>query len=105
MTKKNFKKGIDSLLGDTPLENEAKAHPEPKKRKEIIKTIQEGTYEGEIRATFIVNEEKLEILKALAYWERKKIKNLLDEALDILIKSRNKETLNQAMKEFKNKNI
>jgi len=80
MAKKNFTGGINSLLGEAE-EGKDKAPPEPQKRQEIVKTTQEGTYEGEERATFIVKVEKLKTLKVLAYWERKKIKDLLDEAL------------------------
>lgn len=87
MPKKDFTGGINSLLGEEKTDKpEVKA--QPVKREEITKTTQEGTYEGETRATFIINENKLETLKALAYWERKKIKNLLDEALAMFIESK-----------------
>ena len=49
--------------------------------KEITKSSQEGTKENETRATFIVNEELLEKLKAVAYWERKLIKEVINTAL------------------------
>jgi hypothetical protein len=39
----------------------------------------EGLKEGWIRATFIVREEHLEKLKDLAWWERKQLKELVDE--------------------------
>ena len=42
---------------------------------------QEGTKENETRATFIVNEELLEKLKGIAYWERTLIKNVINTAL------------------------
>lgn len=73
MTKKNFKTSFDSLLGeDLPKQN----------NKNITK---------EIRATFIVREFNLEKLKAISYWERKKIKNVLDEALSTYIELYEKE--------------
>lgn len=65
MRKKNFKTSFDSLLEGHPLESN-KRTPEEK----------------EVRATFIVKETYLEKLKAVAYWERKKIKNILESALD-----------------------
>lgn len=99
MAKKNFTGGLNSLLGDTQPEK-TKAPPEPR-GKDITKTTQEGTYKGEIRATFIVNEGKLETLKALAYWERKKIKELLDEAITLYINNKDKEFLNKAILEYK----
>jgi hypothetical protein len=41
-----------------------------------------GLKSGWIRATFIVREEYLDKLKSLAYWDRKDIKTVLDEALE-----------------------
>lgn len=70
--RKNFKGGLSSLLGENALEV---------KYKEITKTSQEGTYNDETRATFIVNIELLEKFKAIAYWERNLIKNVINEAL------------------------
>jgi hypothetical protein len=46
-----------------------------------IKTTQRGLHDGWTRATFILRERHLEELKALAYWERKTIKEVMDEAL------------------------
>lgn len=45
-------------------------------------TTEEGTLEGEKRATFIVKEDQLEKLKAVAYWERSKIKDVMSAALE-----------------------
>jgi hypothetical protein len=47
----------------------------------IFKTPQEGLPEGWTRATFILRKDHLNKLKALAYWKRKKIKEVIDEAL------------------------
>ncbi len=54
----------------------------------ITKTSQGGLKEGWTRATFIVREEHLEKLKALAYWERKQLKELVDEVLGSYLKSK-----------------
>jgi hypothetical protein len=54
------------------------------------KTSQKGLKDGWIRATFILRKDYLEDLKALAYWERKKIKEVIDEALRLYL--RRKET-------------
>ena len=99
MSKKDFKGGIDSLLGDKPV---------PKKRgrprtqfKEITKTTQIGTKEGEIRATFLIDEAQLEKVKAIAWYERRKIKDIIGEALKKYIGSRDTEVVNKATKEYK----
>jgi len=46
-----------------------------------IKTTQRGLHDGWTRATFILKKHHLEKLKTLAYWERKTIKEVIDEAL------------------------
>jgi len=79
MSKKNFTGGLNSLLGDQP-EKPKRGRPVTQ-TKEITKSSQEGTKENETRATFIVNEELLDKLKAIAYWERKLIKEVVDTAL------------------------
>jgi uncharacterized protein (UPF0218 family) len=83
MSKKNFTGGLNSLLGD-----QLGDQPEKVKRgrpktvtKEITKSSQEGTKENETRATFIVGEELLDKLKAIAYWDRKLIKEVINSAL------------------------
>jgi hypothetical protein len=79
MSKKNFTGGLSSLLGDQP--EKPKVGRPVTQFKEITKTSQEGTKENETRATFIVNEELLEKLKAIAYWDRLLIKDVINTAL------------------------
>jgi hypothetical protein len=64
MSKKNFKTSFDDLLSENT--RSSKSHNK----------IQE------IRSTFIVNVNNIEKLKAVAFWEKKLIKNVLDEALN-----------------------
>jgi hypothetical protein len=79
MSKKNFTGGLNSLLGDQP-EKVKRGRPVTQ-TKEITKSSQEGTKENETRATFIINEELLEKLKAIAYWDRVLIKEVVNTAL------------------------
>ncbi len=79
MRKKDFRGGLNTLLGEDK-------DPEINKT-EITKTSQIGTKPGETRATFIINEDTLEDLKALAWYERKTIKQVLNEALQGYIKN------------------
>lgn len=79
MSKKTFKGGLDSLLGEKA--EQPKVGRPKTQFKEITKSSQEGTKENETRATFILNEELLDKVKALAYWERKLIKDVINEAL------------------------
>jgi hypothetical protein len=98
-SKKSFTRGLGSLLGEktskiTPegakkfLDTMNKEIDKPKKVgrpttqfKEITKSSQQGTKEGETRATFIVNEELLDKLKAIAYWDRELLKETINKAL------------------------
>jgi hypothetical protein len=52
----------------------------------LNKTSEKGLQDGWIRATFILRKDYLEKLKALAYWERKKIKEVIDEALRLYLR-------------------
>lgn len=70
MSKKDFSKGLDSLLGEGSTTKKAKPQT----------PIQSKT--KEIRATFIVNEGKLEKIKSLAHTEGILIKDILDKALE-----------------------
>ena len=79
MSKKSFSGGLNSLLGDQP-EKPKRGRPVTQ-TKEITKSSQEGTKENETRATFIINEELLDKLKAIAYWERLLIKDVINTAL------------------------
>jgi hypothetical protein len=58
----------------------------------LNKTSQKGLKDGWIRATFILRKDYLENLKALAYWERKKIKEVIDEALRLYLKRKKTRT-------------
>jgi len=53
-----------------------------------VKTTQRGLQDGWTRATFILRKNHLEKLKALAYWERKTIKEVMDEALGDYLKGK-----------------
>ena len=99
---KDFKGGLGSLFGDQTkvtakkviapggtIKTPAKKVGRPKTQTKVItKSSQDGTKENETRATFIVNEEVLSKLKALAYWERKQIKEVVNEALTEYLKTK-----------------
>jgi|SRR5690554_2757175 hypothetical protein len=83
MSKKDFTGGLNSLLGEQP-EKPKRGRPVTQ-TKEITKSSQEGTKEKETRATFIVNEDLLEKLKAIAYWDRVLIKDVVNTALQEIV--------------------
>ena len=79
MTKKDFTGGLSSLMGDRA-EKTKRGRPVTQ-TKEVTKSSQQGTKENETRATFIINEELLDKLKAIAYWDRLLVKDVLNIAL------------------------
>jgi hypothetical protein len=83
MSKKNFSGGLNSLLGNQP-KTPKRGRPVTQ-TKVITKSSQEGTKENETRATFIVNEDLLEKLKAVAYWDRVLIKDIVNTALQEVV--------------------
>lgn len=83
--------GLDMLIGSTtePRDLNVKETPSKPKRgrpteikRDITKTSQSGLREGLTRATFIIREDTLDRLKERAYTDRKKLKDLVSEALD-----------------------
>ena len=76
--------GLDSLLGEQPQgQPKGKKTGRPKTSTRIIeKSSQEGIRDGYTRATFIVNEALLDKFKAIAYWDRALIKNMINTALE-----------------------
>ena len=87
-----------SRLGTNPLEwikDSRDDQEENQKSKQSVPSIQSkhstqkkplhssktGLKDGWTRATFIVKESVLEKAKDLAYWERKKIQEVIDDAL------------------------
>jgi hypothetical protein len=54
----------------------------------IAKSSQEGLKDGWTRATFILRKDHLEKIKALSYWKRRNIKEVLDEILEGYLKGK-----------------
>jgi len=77
MSKKNFKGGFDSLLGGV----------EHAKSSSDIHNTDKTLKKTEIRATFIVDLEKIELMKSISFWQRKKIKKVVDEAFSAYIEA------------------
>lgn len=92
--KEQLRRGLDALLDTSAKSKSTKASTtgkDPARRKPgrpktstkvVVDTTEDGTREGEKRATFIVRKDLLEKVKALAYWERVAIKDVLEAALE-----------------------
>jgi hypothetical protein len=94
MAKKEFKTGLDVIFepsqkrDDVTINNSSEEKP-------IV------SIEKEVRATFIIREKQLVAIKAIAYWERKQIKHILNEVIDVFIASYNNNDLINAQNEYK----
>ena len=86
MAKKSFSGGLNSLLGDTNKPEAAPVAAELKEDiKKVVKAPQADAKSIETRATFIVQEELLEKMRAIAYWDRMLIKDIINDALESYI--------------------
>ena len=81
MGKKDFKGGFDGMFSNDQTKTNS------------LNSSKNENQNEETRATFIVNKEQLNTIKALAYWERKQIKDLIFEAFENLINTKNKEEI------------
>jgi uncharacterized protein YnzC (UPF0291/DUF896 family) len=48
--------------------------------------LEKGLHDGWTRATFVLRKDYLSKLKAVSYWDRKKMKEVIDEALGDYLK-------------------
>jgi hypothetical protein len=46
-----------------------------------VNSLEKGLRDGWTRATFVLRKDHLNKLKAVSYWDRKKMKEVMDEAL------------------------
>ena len=72
-----------SILVEQPI-----VMPQPtsdNKKTVAITSVQRGLKTGETRATFIVKEDALEKIKAIAYWDRQNIKDIVQTAIEAYI--------------------
>ena len=51
-------------------------------------SVEKGLQEGWTRATFVLRKDYLSKLKAVSYWDRKKMKEVIDEALGAYLKGK-----------------
>ncbi len=51
-------------------------------------SLERGLQDGWTRATFVLRKDYLNKLKAVSYWDRKKIKEVIDEALGTYLKGK-----------------
>jgi len=81
---KDLRSGLDGILGG---------------QKNIKEPISKQLTESH-RATFVIDKKQHEKLKAIAWWERKQIKEVLKNALELYYTSRSKEELEMILDKY-----
>lgn len=78
MSKKNFKTSFDDILS-------GEISPNKHSQDKVIKSEQ-FSY-SETKATFVIRDDHLDKLRAIAFMERKMIKSILSDALSIFFEN------------------
>lgn len=122
MAKKNFGRGIDAILGgprdvlDDEIEKtptkagalpkiKAPAASERKVEAEIEDKdeIEAKAKKPESKICLVLDDDLYHKAKALAFWERKANRYVLEEAIDLLLQKHGEEYVKRALKAFKDK--
>lgn len=78
--------------------------PKPVVKKQIIMAIEPEQAPSPLPATvvstFRINTEKLKTIKAIAFWDRKKIQDVFDEALAMYIDAQPQASVKKAVEEY-----
>jgi hypothetical protein len=98
MGKKNFISGLDQLL--TPSADNISNVSIVETRKLSENRIEK---KATIRATFIVNTETIEKIRALGFYQRKDLKDILEEAFILYISKFGEDELLQALNLYNQK--
>lgn len=93
MAKKNFSGGIDSLFQDS--QKEAKTE---------INMTNENQPPEIARTTIIIHTETYEKIKALAYWERMQIKDIIEKSFKLLLNQYSSEELSGIVDSYRKSN-
>lgn len=94
MAKKNFSGGIDSLFQ----RNEHEQKKEPDDKNKSIET-------ESARTTIIVNVSTYEKIKAIAFWERKTIKEIIEKSFTLYLNQYTSEELTQMVESLKKSSL
>ena len=73
---------------DLPSQQSRSDHPSTPARSPRGSTTSKGLRPGWTRATFIVREETVHQLKAVAYWDRKELKRVVEEAFRLYLEGK-----------------
>lgn len=106
-TKKIGSKNLSSLIpteAPTPKPVVKKEQAKPVVKKKRTVSPPKPKTPATTVTTFRINNDNLSAIKAVAFWERKKIQDVFNEALESYLKSIPASTLKKAQTEFKKRN-
>lgn len=90
MAKKEFKNSFQDIFAPTT----------PQAVEEEIVNVSEEVENETLRTTVILSSKTYSTIKAIAYWERCQIRDLIDKSLNSIINSYSKEDLSKILKEY-----
>ena len=93
MSKKDFSGGIDSLFNTSTNENKQNKTSNEETNKDLC-----------TRTTLIVKIETYEKIKAISYWERKPVKDIIEKAFYSVLSDYSIEKLNEIVEYYKQNN-
>ncbi|MDN3505441.1 MAG: hypothetical protein P0S95_07695 [Rhabdochlamydiaceae bacterium] len=102
MSKKNFSKGLGSLIQNTNVAPKPKIEKAPQ-LKASVQPKSNKKSEVLARTSVMVSEDILEQVRALAYWERKKIQDVLSESMIEHLNKKDPKVLKQALEAYQSK--
>lgn len=113
MTKKSFGGGFDSILASTDPElrgEEDATVSSDRKKAPPQRRIQESTvladHDGSsisVRTTLYISEDLYEQIQAVAYWERQKIKDVLNQSLENYLKKKGEKFVKEALVAYRSR--
>ncbi len=95
------RKRLNTLIPDNDYDAQVKVEEkrEMLKEKKQTTTTSAPTPPSTVVTTFRINTEKLKTIKAIAFWDRKKIQDVFDEALEMYISAQPQEAVSKAIEE------
>ncbi|MCH9625886.1 MAG: hypothetical protein S4CHLAM123_10710 [Chlamydiales bacterium] len=100
MSKKSFAGGLDSLLNSSIEKEPKNKSPQNVSPKKDIPNTKKKSLELEERYTFFAKRTSIKKIQALAWWERRSIKDIANEALDAYFEKKGSKHISHALDAF-----
>ncbi len=94
------RKRLNTLIPDNDPAPQSGIEVSNKVASKVDKVSPSPTPAETVVSTFRINSEKLKTIKAIAFWDRKKIQDVFDEALALYIDSQPSSAVKKAVEEY-----